>query len=223
MSSPKLQRSNYAIKSRVAQVRSEPTPAPIITKSPVNSGESSDHSIAVLPFDNLSGDPAQEYFSDGITESIILNLSLFPGLNVKSRNSSFAFKQQIKSPDEISKELEVDYLVEGSIRKTSERVRVTVQLVEATSGNQIWGKRYDKPLDELFEVEEDLVRNIAGAISGRIGREVRIIASKKPASDMKSFDYLMRGWYYHEQHNPEASARSIECHKIVYRDRPRER
>jgi TolB-like protein/Tfp pilus assembly protein PilF len=175
---------------------------------------SSEHpSILILPFSNLSGDPEQEYFSNGITESIILTLSSSWGLTVKSRHTSFAYQNSTQSIREIGDELGVPYVVEGSIRKHHDQVRITVQLGESSSGNQIWGKRYDKPLDELFEVEEDLVRNIAGAISGRIGREVKIIASKKPASDMKSFDYLMRGWYYYEQHNPAALAKSIKCHK----------
>jgi len=178
-------------------------------------GEESDEmpSVLVLPFENISGDPEQAYFSHGITESIILTLSSSWGLTVKSRHTSFAYKDSTQSIREIGDELNVPYIVEGSIRKHQDQVRITVQLGESSTGNQIWGKRYDKPLDELFEVEEDLVRSIAGAISGRIGREVRIIASKKPASDMKSFDYLMRGWYYYEQHNPEALAKSIENHK----------
>jgi tetratricopeptide (TPR) repeat protein len=98
------------------------TAAPAATEPRETTGaaaQATSHSIAVLPFDNLSGDPEQEYFSDGITDSIILNLALFPDLQVKSRHSSFAFKQQIKSPGEISAELDVDYLVEGSIRKIS--------------------------------------------------------------------------------------------------------
>jgi TolB-like protein/DNA-binding SARP family transcriptional activator/lipoprotein NlpI len=154
------------------------------------------HSIAVLPFDNLSGDPTQEYFSDGITESIILNLSLFPGLNVKSRNSSFAFKQQIKSPGEISRELEVDYLVEGSIRKTDERVRVTVQLVEATSGNQVWGKRYDAEIENLFDLEEELSRTIATTVTGQVESDLQRVALAKGASDLQAYDFFLAGTYH---------------------------
>ncbi|MCP4188544.1 MAG: hypothetical protein GY763_13150, partial [Gammaproteobacteria bacterium] len=118
-----------------------------IPQEPVPETKAQEHSIAVLPFDNLSGDPDQEYFSDGITESIILHLSRFPDLKVKSRNSSFAFKQQIKSLGEISNELEVDYIVEGSIRKSNQRIRITVQLIEAANGNQVWGKRYDSEIE----------------------------------------------------------------------------
>jgi TolB-like protein/predicted Zn-dependent protease len=172
--------------------------------------QSDDHSIAVLPFDNLSGDPAQEYFSDGITESIILNLSLFPGLRVKSRNSSFAFKQQIKSPGEISKELEVDYIVEGSIRKTDERVRVTVQLVEATSGNQVWGKRYDAEIENLFDLEEELSRTIATTVTGQIESDLQRIAIAKGAAHQQSYDLLLQGIYHCKKNTASDMVIAIE-------------
>jgi len=154
------------------------------------------HNIAVLPFDNLSGDPEQEYFSDGITESIILNLSLFPGLKVKSRNSSFAFKQQIKNLGEISRELEVDYVVEGSIRKSAKRIRITVQLIDATSDDQIWGKRYDAELEDLFELEEELSRSIAATVTGQIESELQRIAIAKGAAGQQSYDLLLSGTHH---------------------------
>jgi len=161
-----------------------------------NTPVSTDHSIAVLPFDNLSGDPEQEYFSDGITESVILNLSQFPGLQVKSKNSSFAFKQQIKSIGEISRELGVDYIVEGSIRKSTQRIRITVQLVEADGGNQIWGKRYDADLADLFALEEELSRTIAATVTGRIESDLQRVALAKAAADQESYDLLLSGTHY---------------------------
>ncbi|TNF90613.1 MAG: tetratricopeptide repeat protein, partial [Gammaproteobacteria bacterium] len=168
------------------------------------------HSIAVLPFDNLSGDPAQEYFSDGITESIILNLSLFPGLSVKSRNSSFAFKQQIKSLGEISQELEVDYIVEGSIRKTDEHIRVTVQLVEAASGNQIWGKRYGAELADLFDLEEELSRTIAATVTGQIESDLQRIALAKGAADQQAYDIFLAGLYHARKFTAAGMKTAIE-------------
>ncbi|MFA9419868.1 MAG: tetratricopeptide repeat protein [Gammaproteobacteria bacterium] len=170
-------------------------------KSTVDSDRQNDsqedlHSIAILPFDNLSGDPEQEYFSDGITESIILNLTLFPGLQVKSRNSSFAFKQQIKSLGEISKELAVDYIVEGSIRKAGDHIRITVQLIEADSGNQIWGNRYESNNDRLFELEEELSRQIAATVTSRIDSDLQRIAISKSATDQQSYDLLLAGRYH---------------------------
>ena len=167
-------------------------------------------SIAVLPFDNLSGDPQQEYFSDGITESIILNLALFPGLQVKSRNSSFAFKQQLKGLAEISHELDVDYVVEGSIRKAKDRVRITAQLIDAASGNQVWGKRYEAELDDLFELEEDLSREIAATVTGRIKSELQRIAIAKSAADQKAYDLLLAGMYHVNRFNCADNAIAIE-------------
>ena len=171
-------------------------PAPIVKQATNSAPPSTDHSIAVLPFDNLSGDPEQEYFSDGITDSIILNLSLFPGLNVKSRNSSFAFKQQIKSLGEISQELGVDYIVEGSIRKSADRIRITVQLIEADSGNQVWGKRYDAEINDLFELEEELSRSIAATVTGQIESDLQRIALEKGATDQRAYDLLLSGTYH---------------------------
>ncbi|MCP4982596.1 MAG: hypothetical protein GY935_19135, partial [Gammaproteobacteria bacterium] len=153
-------------------------------------------SIAVLPFENMSGDPQQEYFSDGITASIILSLGLFHGIGVKSQKSSFAFRQSSLSSVEIAGELKADYLVEGSIRKSSSRVRVSVQLIESASGNQIWGKQYDAELEDILELEQELSQSIAATISGRLGHKIQQSAVRKPAKDMKSYDYLMRGLYH---------------------------
>lgn len=189
-----------------AQADVEPPPAKPAPSAKVSTG----HSIAVLPFDNLSGDPEQEYFSDGITDSIILNLSMFPELYVKSRNSSFAFKQQIKSLGEISHELGVEYIVEGSIRKSAERVRVTVQLIEAASGNQVWGKRYDAEIEDLLDLEETLSRSIAATVTGQIESELQRIALTKGASDQQAYDLLLSGIHHRNRANKEGFAIAID-------------
>jgi TolB-like protein/lipoprotein NlpI len=185
-------------------------PATDNRETPGLASQATSHSIAVLPFDNLSGDPEQEYFSDGITDSIILNLSLFPGLQVKSRHSSFAFKQQIKSPGEISAELDVDYLVEGSIRKSSDRIRITVQLIEAASGNQVWGNRYDADLENLFDLEEELSRTIAATVTGQIESDLRRIAIGKSAEDQQSYDLLLAGKYHANRYNRQDNLIAID-------------
>jgi TolB-like protein/predicted Zn-dependent protease len=175
--------------------------------------------VVVLPFDNLSGDPQQEYFSDGITESIIDNLSLFPGMSVKSRNSSFAYKQQIKSAGEISKELDVNYIVEGSIRRSTNRVRVTVQLVEAEKGNQVWSQRFDSELEDIFELEEELSRIIVGHVTGRIESNLQQIAIAKSAHDQQAYDYLLEGLYHVHLFTAENSAIALEkLTKCIDRD-----
>ncbi|MCP4008233.1 MAG: hypothetical protein GY726_01835, partial [Proteobacteria bacterium] len=170
-----------------------------IPQEPVPETKAQEHSIAVLPFDNLSGDPDQEYFSDGITESIILHLSRFPDLKVKSRNSSFAFKQQIKSLGEISNELEVDYIVEGSIRKSNQRIRITVQLIEAANGNQVWGKRYDAEIEDLFDLEEELSQSIAATVTGQIESDLQRIALARGAAHPQAYDLLLQGIYHYKK------------------------
>ncbi|MCP4767798.1 MAG: tetratricopeptide repeat protein [Gammaproteobacteria bacterium] len=193
-----------------ATVETSAPPATDNGETPADATPTSDHSIAVLPFDNLSGDPEQEYFSDGITDSIILNLALFPDLQVKSRNSSFAFKEQIKSVGEISAELDVDYLVEGSIRKSSDRIRITVQLIEAASGTQVWGKRYDADLENLFDLEEELSRSIAATVTGQIESDLQRIALTKGAADQQSYDLLLAGIYHANRSNREDIAIAID-------------
>jgi TolB-like protein/DNA-binding SARP family transcriptional activator len=184
-------------------------PAPS-ARSSASAAAGGEHSIAVLPFDNLSGDPEQEYFSDGITDSIIMNLALFPDLIVKSRNSSFAFKEQIKSLGEISRELGVDYLVEGSVRRSAGRIRVNVQLIDAASGNQVWGQRYDSDLDDLFELEENLSRSIAATVTGRIESELQRIAIAKGAADQQAYDLLLAGMYHVSRYNCADNDTAIE-------------
>ncbi|MCP4979722.1 MAG: tetratricopeptide repeat protein, partial [Gammaproteobacteria bacterium] len=184
------------LRDRIANGGTSPAPKAVPKKASVDTPPTTDHSIAVLPFDNLSGDPEQEYFSDGITDSIILNLSRFPGLHVKSRNSSFAFKQQIKSLGEISQELKVDYIVEGSIRKSLDRIRITVQLIETTNGNQVWGKRYDARIEDLLELEEELSRKIAATVTGRIESDLQRIAITKSAAHQQAYDFLLGGIYH---------------------------
>src|SRR5712691_6202202 len=121
-------------------------------------------SIAVLPFNNMSGDPEQEYFSDGITEDIITDLSKVRGLLVIVRNSSFAFKG--KSPDirEVAAKLGVGAVLEGSIRRAGNRVRITAQLIDAKSGGHLWAERYDRDLTDIFAVQDEVTRHIVDAL-----------------------------------------------------------
>jgi TolB-like protein len=125
-------------------------------------------SIAVLPFVNLSGDPEQEYFTDGVTEDIITELSRFRGLFVIARNSSFAYKDRPIDVRVVGKELGVRYVLEGSVRKAGNRVRITAQLIDAPSANHLWAERYDRVLEDVFAVQEEITRSIVGAIAPEI-------------------------------------------------------
>ena len=140
-------------------------------------------SLAVLPFQNLSGDPEQEYFVDGVVEEIITAISRLPWLFVIARNSSFAYKG--KSPDlrQVGRELGVRYVLEGSLRKAGNRVRITGQLIDTTSGAHIWAERFDRALDDIFELQDEVASRVAGAIEPRL-RQSEI--ARPPQADRSS-------------------------------------
>ena len=149
-------------------------------------------SIAVLPFANMSGDPEQEYFSDGITEDIITALSHFKELSVVSRNSSFVFKGKAAALREVHEQLKADYIVEGSIRKAGNTVRITAQLIDAKSDNHIWADRYDRDLADIFEVQDDVVRRVAGTLVGRLEHERQERTKRQTNSQLKAYDLYLR-------------------------------
>ncbi len=149
-------------------------------------------SIAVLPFTNMSGDPEQEYFSDGITEDIITELSRFRSLFVIARNSSFTYKGRAAKVQDIGKELGVQYVVEGSVRKAGNRVRVTAQLVEAASGNHLWAERYDRDLEDIFAVQDEIVQTVVATVAGRLQDVGAEHARRKPTENLAAYDCLLR-------------------------------
>ena len=160
-------------------------------------------SIAVLPFDNMSGDPEQEYFSGGITEDIITELSRFHSLFVIARNSSFHYKGQSPSVSTVGRELGVQYVVEGSVRKAANRVRITAQLVDTSNGMQLWADRYDRELNDIFTLQDEVVQAIASAIPNRIKAAATQLAHKKPTTNLTAYDYLLRGeweWWRDNDH-----------------------
>ncbi len=174
-------------------------------------------SIAVLPFVNMSGDPEQEYFSDGITEDIITELSRFRSLFVIARNSSFAFKGQSVNVGKIGQELGVAYVVEGSVRKAGNRVRITAQLVEAATGNHLWAERYDRDLEDIFAVQDEVTNAIITAIEPTLGSVERERAHRKPAKNLDAWENYQRGLWnlyrFAAQENTEAQSffrRAIE-------------
>ena len=148
-------------------------------------------SIAVLPFANMSGDPEQEYFTDGITEDIITELSRFHSLFVIARNSTFVYKGKAVDVRTVSKELGVRYVVEGSIRKASNRVRVTAQLIDALTGNHIWAEKYDRVLEDVFAVQEELTRGIVSAVAPQIQAAEEIKARRRPAN-LSAYEIAVR-------------------------------
>jgi TolB-like protein len=166
------------------------TPAVIATAT---NPASDKPSIAVLPFTNMSGDPEQEYFSDGLTEDIITELSRFRNLLVVARNSSFTFKGQAVDVKEIGRKLGAGYVVEGSVRRAGNRIRITAQLLESATGNHLWAERYDRELEDIFAVQDELVRAISGVIPGQLDRYAVENLRRKPPDNLTAYDSELRG------------------------------
>jgi adenylate cyclase len=150
-------------------------------------------SIAILPFANMSGDPEQEYFSDGITEDIITDLSKIAGLTVIARNSSFTYKGRSVDVRTIGRELGVRSVLEGSIRRAGQRVRITAQLVDAATGGHLWAERYDRDLTDIFEVQDDVTHRIVDALKVTLSPAEKARLADVKASNIAAYDCVLRG------------------------------
>ena len=153
-------------------------------------------SIAVLPFTNMSGDAEQEYFSDGMTEDIITGLSRFRELVVMSRGSTFALKGESLDSAEAARKLGARYLLEGSVRRAGNRVRITAQLIEGATGGHLWAETYDRSLEDVFAVQDDVAQTIISTLSGRLEDASRKRASLKSPANLSAYDHLLRGKYH---------------------------
>ncbi|MHC4103672.1 MAG: adenylate/guanylate cyclase domain-containing protein [Planctomycetota bacterium] len=151
-------------------------------------------SIAVLPFDNMSGDSEQEYFSDGITEDIITALSRSPWLFVISRNSSFAYRGKMIDVRQVSRELGVRYILEGSVRKAGNRIRVTAQLIDGSVGSHVWAERYDGELQDIFGLQDQISQQVVASILTQIQMYVDDKTKRLDRPDVVTWDLLARGW-----------------------------
>ena len=167
-------------------------------------------SIAVLPFDNMSGDPEQEYFADGIVEEIITALSRMRLLFVIARNSSFAYKGRAVDVKQIGRELGVRYVLEGSVRKAANRVRITGQLVEASTGVHLWADRFEGKLEDLFDLQDQVTSSVVGAIAPRLGQAEIDRAKRKPTESLDAYDYFLRGMANVHRWNREASDEALQ-------------
>jgi adenylate cyclase len=174
-------------------------------------------SLAVLPFANMSSDSEQEYFADGITDSLIMELSRLPGLFVISRHSSFIYKGVSKRAEEIGDALGIRYLLEGSVQRAAERVRITVQLIDAASGAHLWAERYDRELKDIFAVQDDVTQRIVTVLQVKFAAAEQERIGHGGTVNLEAHDRLLRGlerfWLYTSESTGEASvhlARSVE-------------
>ena len=159
--------------------------------------------IAVLPFTNVSGDKEQEYFADGISDDIITALGGFRWFNVIARNTSFAYRATTIDAKHVAQELGVQYLLEGSVRKSDQRVRISARLVEATAGTQIWAERYDLEMTEVFAVQDAIAERVAGAIEPELLKTKSVMAVARHTGNVTAWDLVRQGtWRFHQVTRP---------------------
>jgi adenylate cyclase len=160
-------------------------------------------SIAVLPLVNMSGDPEQEFFADGLTEDIITELSRFRDLLVISRNSTFVYKGKSVNIQEVAKALKVHYVVEGSVRKAGNRVRITVQLIDAESDRHIWAERFDRQLEDIFAIQDEVTASIVATLPGRLEAVAQERAIHKPTDNMAAYECVLAAKVLHHRSTRE--------------------
>ena len=177
-----------------------------------NSAKLPEHpAIVVLPFDDMSPTHDQQYLADGITEDLIASLAKIPELLVMARTASFAYKDKPTDVRQVRKDLGVHYIVDGSLQRSDHDVRVTAQLIDSSTGRQLWADSYDRQIESIFAIRDDITRSIAGTLGGLSGKlakaEVARLSRKDPNS-FTAYDYLMRGWYEWHKFTPESNAAS---------------
>jgi adenylate cyclase len=166
-------------------------------------------SILVLPFTNMSGAPEQEYFADGLTEDILTDLSRFRGLLVISRNTSFKFKGQPVDVKKVARELGIQYVVEGSVRKAGKRVRVTVQLIDAESDHHVWAERYDRDLEDIFAIQDEVTSAIVATLPGRMEAAAHSRTERKTPANMVSYECVLEAKILHHRSSRDDNLRAL--------------
>ena len=166
-------------------------------------------SIAVLPFNNMSGDQSQEYFTDGMTEDLITDLSKISGLFVIARNSSFSYKGQQVKVRQVAEELGVRYVLEGSVRRAGNEVRINTQLIDATTGAHVWAERYDGSLADVFALQDKVTREIVGALAVMLTDKEEARQAQHDTDDLEAYDAFLQGWSRYKLGTPSDLARAI--------------
>ena len=179
-------------------------PAPAIPEQP---------SVAVLPFDNMSADPEQDYFADGITEDIITELSRLPALLVIARNSTFTYKGKATKVQDVCRDLRVRYVLEGSVRKAGQRVRVTAQLIDGSSGGHVWAERYDRDLADIFAVQDDVTTQIVRALEVQLTDVERGPSSRGNPEVLEAYDCVLRAREQYRLFTREGNAAARELYE----------
>ncbi len=171
----------------------------------------SDPTIAVLPFVNLSPDPEQEYFADGVTEDLITDLSRLPGIAVISRHSTFTYKDTAMTVQKVCEELGANLVLEGSVRKVGDKVRITAQLIDGISGQHLWAQRYDRDLENIFEIQDEVNQKIVTACCLQLSEGERQDLKQRGTQVIDAYDYVLRGMKETQANTMEGSARARYC------------
>jgi adenylate cyclase len=202
---------NIAAPTRVYRVR------PLNSAPAVQSGElarPAKPSIIVLPFTNMSGTPDQDLFADGLTEDILTELSRFRDLFVISRNTSFKYRGKTVEVQKVARELGVQYVLEGSVRRAGNRVRVTAQLIDGESDRHLWAERYDRDIEDIFALQDEVTRAVVSVLPGRVEAAARDRAARKPTQNMAAYECLVTGKVLHHRSNRDDNA---EAFRLVTR------
>jgi TolB-like protein/class 3 adenylate cyclase len=172
-------------------------------------------SIAVLPFANLSGDPEQEYFSDGMTDDLITDLSKINSLLVIARNSVFTYKGKPVKVQQVAEDLGVRYVLEGSIRKAGDQVRINAQLIDATTGHHLWAERYDGVMDNIFNLQDKITSKIVSALALKLTAAEQEHTKSKETGNVEAFDAFLKGWEHYQRFTPEDFSKAISLFKTA--------
>jgi len=170
-------------------------------------------SIAVLPFANMSGDPEQEYFSDGISEDIITDLSKISGLFVISRNSSFVYKGKSVNVQQVGRDLGVRYVLEGSVRKAGNKVRITAQLIDSNTNGHVWADRFDRDLEDIFAVQDEVTEKIVSALEVKLTQAEQERLTHRDTDNLEAYDYLLRGKEYYLRFTRETNQQARQLYE----------
>lgn len=178
---------------------------------PIRTTQLTEPTIAVLPFINMSPDPEQEYFADGVTEDLITDLSRLPGIAVISRHSTFTHKGTTMSVQQVCEELGANLVLEGSVRRVGDKVRITAQLIEGITGQHLWAQRYDRDLENIFDIQDEVNRKIVSACSLQLSDSDRQKLERRGTEVIDAYDYVLRGMKETQANTMEGSARARYC------------
>jgi TolB-like protein/class 3 adenylate cyclase/Flp pilus assembly protein TadD len=193
--------------------RPSPPPAEIAPEQTPGTKFPEKPSIAVLPFANMSDDPKQEYFSDGMTDDLITDLSKISGLFVIARNSAFQYKGKSVDVKKISRELGVRYVLEGSVRRIEDKVRINAQLIDATTGGHLWAERYDGVMDNIFDLQDKITQKIVSALALKLTAAELEHTKSKDTENVEAYDAFLKGWEHYQRFTPEDFSDAISHFK----------